>query len=100
MENEIKLIILIEVQSGKANEQIDLYNKIRPLVLAEEGCLQYEMNQVTGSDIKFVLSECWDSKESLAFHDETPHMKNADAISPSFRAGPATVIELTSLTSC
>ncbi len=34
MKNEIKMVILIEVQPGKAQEQIDLYNKIKPLVLA------------------------------------------------------------------
>ncbi len=97
MNEEIKLVILIEVQPGKSDEQIALYNKIRPIVLAEEGCLQYEMSRVSGSDVKFVLTELWASKESLDLHDVAPHMKEADSISPSFRAGPATVIELTSL---
>lgn len=97
MKNEIKLVILIEVQPGKSREQIDLYNKIKPLVLGEEGCLQYEMSRVSGSDVKFVLIERWASKESLALHDETSHMKEADSISPSFRAGPASVFELTRL---
>jgi quinol monooxygenase YgiN len=97
MENKIKLVILIEVQPGKAGEQISLYNKIKPLVLEEEGCLQYEMSRVSGSEVKFVLTECWASKESLALHDETSHMKEADSISPSFRAGPATVLELKNL---
>lgn len=94
MKNEIKLVILIEVQLGKANEQIALYKKIKPLVLAEKGCLQYEMSRVSGSDVKFVLTERWESEESLAVHDETSHMKEADSISPSFRAGPAKVLEL------
>ncbi len=97
MENTIKLVILIEVQPGKAGEQIALYNKIKPLVLGEEGCLKYELNRVSGSEVKFVLTECWASRESLALHDETSHMKEADSISPSFRAGPANVLELKSL---
>lgn len=97
MNNEIKLVILIEVQPGKADEQIDLYNKIKPLVLAEDGCLEYEMNRVSGSEVNFVLIERWESKESLALHDVTPHMKEADSLSPSFRAGPATVLELINL---
>ncbi|MFT7389537.1 MAG: quinol monooxygenase YgiN [Candidatus Endobugula sp.] len=99
MKNAIKLIILIQTQPqpGKSNEQIDLYNKIKPLVLAEEGCLSYQMSRVAGSDVKFVLIERWKSKGDLALHDETPHMKEADSISPSFRTGPATVIELIDL---
>jgi quinol monooxygenase YgiN len=97
MKNKIKLVILIEVQPGKSEEQIDLYNKIKPLVLAEEGCLSYQMSRVSGSAVKFVLTESWKSKNDLALHDETPYMKEADSISPSFRAGPATVIELIDL---
>jgi quinol monooxygenase YgiN len=97
MQNEIRLVILIEVEPGKAEEQINLYNKIKPLVLAEEGCLQYELSRVSGSDVKFVLTECWESEECLVKHDETPHMKEADSISPGFRAGPATVLKLESI---
>lgn len=94
MKKEIKLIILIEVQSGKAQQQIALFEKIKPLVLSEQGCLQYELNQVIGSDVQFVLLERWDSEESLKAHDETTHMKEADAISRSFRSSPATVLHV------
>ena len=47
-------MILIEVQTGQADQQIALYNKLKPLVLAEPGCLQYEMSRVTGSEVQFV----------------------------------------------
>jgi quinol monooxygenase YgiN len=97
MKNEVRLIILIKVAPGKADEQINLYNKIRPLVLSETGCLEYEMSRVSGNDVDFVLTERWQSEEHLALHDETPHMKEADSISPSFRAGPATVLRLNTL---
>jgi len=97
MQNEIRLLILLEVKPGKANEQINLYQKIKPLVLNEDGCLQYELNRVAGSDVKFVLSERWASERHLAKHDETVHMKQADALSPSFRAKPAEVIKLSHL---
>lgn len=97
MSKEIKLIVLIEVQPGKSDKQINLYKRIRPLVLKEEGCLEYELRRVAGSDEKFVLSECWASEEALAAHDESPHMKEADSVSPSFRARPATVLELSKI---
>jgi len=97
METEIKLVILIEVTPGKSEEQIDLYKKIQPLVLEEDGCLQYELNRVSGSDVKFVLIERWASEDALTAHDETPHMKEADAISPSFRVGPAAVLKLNTI---
>ena len=97
MQEHISLIVLIEVQPGKADEQIGLYRKIRPLVLAEEGCLAYELSAVSGSDVKFVLSERWESREALAAHDRSPHMRAADSAGPSFRAGPATVLELSEI---
>ena len=95
--NGLKLVILIEVKPGKAQQQIDLYEKIRPLVLEEEGCLQYELSRVVGSDVKFVLIECWESQRHLDLHDKTTHMIEADAISPSFRASPPIVLQLTHL---
>jgi len=94
MNNEVKLVILIEVQPDKASEQVDLYNHIRPVILAEKGCLQYELSKVSGSAVDFVLIEHWESEEALAAHDVTPHMIEADAISPSFRARPASVLKL------
>ncbi len=94
MSNEVKLVILIKVESGKADEQIRLYEKIKPLVLSEEGCLQYEMSRVSGSDVEFVLIERWKSEEDLTFHDNTEYMKEADSMSPSFRVGAATVLKL------
>lgn len=97
MNKEVNLIILIEVKPGKAVEQINLYNKIKPLVLAEHGCLKYELSAVAGSEVEFVLIERWQSEEALAAHDVTAHMIAADAISPSFRAGPAKVLELKDL---
>ncbi len=94
MNREIKLVILIEVQTGQADQQIALYNKLKPLVLAESGCLQYEMSRVTGSEVQFVLIESWKSQDALTLHDQTLHMKEADALSPSFRVGSAKVIQL------
>jgi len=95
--NGVKLVVLIEVKPDQAQQQIDLYEKIRPLVLEEEGCLQYELSRVAGSDVKFVLIECWESQRHLDLHEKTTHMIEADAISPSFRASPATVLKLAHL---
>lgn len=97
MKKRIRLVVLIEVQPEKSEEQISLYKKIRPLVLNEKGCLEYELSRVSGSDVQFVLTERWESEEALAAHDNSPHMKEADSISPSFRAGPATVLELSEI---
>jgi quinol monooxygenase YgiN len=94
MPKEISLVILIETKPGRAREQIQAFKHLQPLVLAEKGCLQYELHRVTGEENKFFLIENWASQEDLTAHDQTAHMVTADAHSPSFRAKPAIVFGL------
>ena len=94
MPKEISLVILIETKPGCAHEQVHAFRKLQPLVLAEKGCLHYELNSVVGEENKFLLIEKWASLEDLKAHDQTEHMVAADAHSPSFRAKPAVVFEL------
>lgn len=97
MPKEISLVIFIETKLGRAHDQIEAFKKLQPLVLAEKGCLQYELHGVTGEENKFLLLEKWTSKEDLTAHDQTEHMVAADAHSPSFRAKPAVVFGLESV---
>lgn len=94
MSQPVQLIILISTLPGRGREQAAAFERLAPLVRAEEGCLRYDMHQVSGDPDRFVLIERWSSQEALAVHDATPHMTEADAASPAFRAGPAEVIEL------
>lgn len=94
MSEPVRLVILITTLPGRGREQIDAYERLAPIVRAEDGCLQYDLHQVSGDPDRFVLIEQWSSKSALTAHDATPHMIEADAASPAFRAGPAEVIEL------
>ncbi|MQY06796.1 putative quinol monooxygenase [Actinomadura macrotermitis] len=94
MSQPVQLVILITTLPGRGQEQVAAFERLAPIVRAEEGCLQYDMHQVSGNPDRFVLIERWASQEALAAHDATPHMVEADAASPAFRAGPAQVIEL------
>ncbi len=97
MSQEISLLIIIETQPGRGNEQVRAYERLAPLVFAEPGCLQYELKKVVGNEDMFVLVERWASADALAAHDRTPHMVAADALSPTFRAKPATVLRLSNI---
>ncbi|MEV6012255.1 putative quinol monooxygenase [Streptomyces sp. NPDC051976] len=94
MSQPIQLVILITALPGRGQDQIAAFERLAPIVRAEPGCLQYDLHQVSGEPDRFVLIERWSSKEALAAHDATPHMIEADAASPTFRAGPAEVIQL------
>ncbi|WP_371494351.1 antibiotic biosynthesis monooxygenase [Kitasatospora sp. NBC_00374] len=94
MSQPVKLVILITTRPGRGPEQIAAFERLAPTVRAEAGCLQYDLHQVSGEPDRFVLVERWASKAALAAHDATPHMIEADAANPAFRAGLAEVIEL------
>lgn len=94
MSQPVQLVILISTLPGRGPEQIAAFERLAPVVRAEEGCLRYDMHQVSGDPDRFVLIERWSSRAALAAHDVTPHMIEADAASPAFRAGPAQVLEL------
>ncbi|REG81599.1 putative quinol monooxygenase [Marinomonas pollencensis] len=94
MDQEVKLVVLIDVQAGKAEQQIRLFNNLKPLVLEEEGCFEYELHRVTDNEDQLVLTERWSSEAAWKAHHETPHMKEASKLTPSFRAGPTKVLRL------
>ena len=73
------------------------FNKLAPIVLAEDGCLQYELKQIKDSKNQFVILEKWDSEEALSAHDKTPHMVASDERNPLLRIKPATVLMLSNV---
>ncbi|WP_375724042.1 antibiotic biosynthesis monooxygenase [Arcobacter sp. KX21116] len=93
MNSEISLIIDIVVKDGLRDKQIEAFKKLAPLVLKEEGCLQYELKEVEDDKNRFIILEKWASNEALLAHDETAHMIEADSKSPLFRE-KTTVLKL------
>ena len=90
----VHLLVLIEVQPGKRQQQLQAYQKLKPLILAEAGCLQYDLFVDANDENKFVLVEHWASQAALDAHDVAPHMIEADRLNPFFRARPAVVIKM------
>lgn len=97
MNQEISLLILIEVKPNHRQKQIDAFNKIAPIVLKENGCLQYELKEVENKENEFVIIEKWATEKDLLEHDVASHMVESDKLNPTFRAKPATVIKLLSI---
>jgi quinol monooxygenase YgiN len=90
----VHLLVLIEVQPGKRQQQLRAYQRLKPLVLAEPGCLQYDLLADASDENKFVLVEHWASQAALDAHDLAPHMVEADRLNPSFRAKPSVVVKM------
>ncbi|MFJ3908175.1 putative quinol monooxygenase [Streptomyces vinaceus] len=94
MSDDVRLVVLISTLPGRGREQIEAFERLAPLVRAEEGCLQYDLHAVSDDPDGFVLIEHWATRAALAAHDVIPHMAEADAANKAFRAGPVQVLEL------
>lgn len=94
MSDEVRLVVIITAQPGKGSQQLAAFEKLAPLVRAEEGCLQYDLHPVVGNSDSFVLIEKWASSAALDAHHVAAHMLEQGKHNPSFRAGPATILRL------
>jgi len=76
-------IVTMIIRQGKMDAFLAECRKIRPLVLAEDGCLMYDYTREidTGSGRqepvnpnRITLYEKWASREALDIHSGMPHM--------------------------
>jgi quinol monooxygenase YgiN len=81
--NMVYCIVTMIIKNGKMDEFLAECRKIRPLVLAEKGCLMYDYTREidTGSDRqepinpdRITLYEKWASREALDIHSGMPYM--------------------------
>jgi len=91
---KIWLVVIINTPPDPGSDQLAAFEKLAPLVRAEQGGIQYDIHPVVGNSDSFVLIDKWASKEALDAHDLAPHMLEAAKHNPTFRAGPATVLLL------
>lgn len=76
-------VVTMMIKKGKMDEFLAECRKVRPLVLAEEGCLMYDYTREidTGSPVdepvdsdRITLYEKWKSIEALEIHSAAPYM--------------------------
>jgi quinol monooxygenase YgiN len=85
----IHLVVTMRIQPGSRQAFLELFNGIRPSVLAEAGCVQYQLcgDLPGGTDAPdpngFILIEQWESEAHLKAHLATEHMKTfSRAVTP------------------
>lgn len=81
----IHVIATIEVKEGRRDAFLAEFHRVVPLVLAEEGCLEYgsTVDAATGLEAQGALRpnvvtvvEKWESVERLKAHLVAPHMND------------------------
>ena len=80
----VNLVVTTIVKNGKMDAFLAECARVRPLVLAENGCHAYEFSRDIQSPLpiqepvnpeRVTLVEKWETMEALKAHLETPHMK-------------------------
>jgi quinol monooxygenase YgiN len=81
------IIAQIHVLSEKISEaNIDL-NKLVTSTQLEEGCLRYDLYQITESGDKFFLLEEWRDEKYLEKHLESQHIKEFNSSKKTWISG-------------
>ncbi|MFW6189994.1 MAG: putative quinol monooxygenase [Planctomycetota bacterium] len=79
----IHVIANIEVRAGKLDDFLDIFHRLMPQVLAEEGCLDYGPTRDARTDIDaqvpyrqnvVTVVERWRDMDALESHLASPHM--------------------------
>ena len=80
----IHVIATIEIVDGKRNDYLAAFHELAPLVLAEEGCIEYgpAIDVATPIEIQeppqentVTVIEKWESVEALQAHLQAKHMQ-------------------------
>ncbi len=90
----IYLVVTMDIKEGKMDEFLAACQRIRPQVLAEQGCLMYDFTrdisigspvQEPATDNRVTLLEKWASREDLDQHSVSNHMREFVAQVASMR---------------
>ena len=78
------MIYVIATLTVRADHRADFLENARSVIGAtvkEQGCLSYDLHSSITEPNCFVFVERWDSREALAQHFETPHLKEWGRVS-------------------
>lgn len=71
----IYVIAQLKLKPGTTERACTEARKVVAGTLKEDGCVFYDFNLSVTDPTRLVAVERWESKEALARHNETPHLK-------------------------
>ena len=72
------LIVAVKqkIKPEHVQDYVNLFDAMRPTVLQEDGCLEYQLYMDRESADEIFIFERWESQAALDAHIETPHVQN------------------------
>lgn len=90
----INVTAAIEVREDKLSEFEQLVADARPGMLADPGCLRYDLQRVSGQPGQYVLLEAYVDGEAIRRHGESEEFTALNAALADVVAGPPTITVL------
>ena len=85
MEDKIlSLVVVIKTKEEKREFVKNEVSKIVPIVLEEEGCINYDFHQDINDENIFIFYENWATREAWQNHVNSEHMKNYSKLTSDF----------------
>jgi quinol monooxygenase YgiN len=81
------IVVKIHVLSSKIKDAIIDLNALVSSTQVEEGCLRYDLYQISGSGNEFYLLEEWRDEQCLEMHLESQHIKEFNTAKKTWVAG-------------
>ena len=88
----IHLVVTMHIKPGSVEPFLKLFKGVQPAVLAEAGCIQYQLcsdlegGTLPPDPLAFTLIEQWESMAHLKAHFTAPHMKAFSQAATPLRA--------------
>ena len=76
----LKVLVTYKMKPGHRDAFLADTAAIRPEILKEDGCLQYDYHLSCEEKDTVVLIECWRDAAALAAHAAAPHMARVAAM--------------------
>ena len=72
--SKLTIVANITAQPDKIDLVKAELQKLVPITLAEEGCVQYDLHQDNDNPARFMFYENWESRELWQAHMAAPHL--------------------------
>lgn len=85
MEDKIlSLVVILKTKEEKRDFVKNEVSKIVPIVLEEDGCINYEFHQDINDENTFIFYENWATYEAWQNHVNSEHMKKYSKLTSDF----------------
>lgn len=91
----INVVATVRVREDATREFEALVARTRPLMLADEGCLRYDLQRRRDEPATYVLLETYDSSDALRRHGASPEFADFGRALASLAAGEPEIALLT-----